>query len=93
MAGSRALRFLLRDRRTTGAPADEGPGPRTVSEQGEAGRIARALVRLHGERAEAEAGELWRLYKDSGATNAARVWKRVLTTLAALRAEQRPARH
>ncbi|TVQ36690.1 MAG: hypothetical protein EA356_05350 [Geminicoccaceae bacterium] len=56
-------------------------------------RTAEALLRLYGDRAEAEARDLWRLHRQSGATNAARVWQRVLSTLAALRAQSRPALH
>lgn len=55
--------------------------------------IAESLVRLHGDGAEAEARDLWRLYRDTGATNAARVWQRVLQTLAALRAQRRTVLH
>jgi hypothetical protein len=60
---------------------------------GEAARTARALSRLYGDRAEQEARELWRFYKASGATNAARVWQRVMTTLTAMRTERRPRPH
>jgi len=60
---------------------------------GEAARTAETLHRLYGERAEQEARELWRFYKQRGATNAARVWQRVLTTLNAMRTERRPRLH
>jgi hypothetical protein len=60
---------------------------------GEAVRTAQALTRLYGERAEQEARELWRFYQQSGATNAARVWQRVMTTLSAMRAQGRARLH
>jgi len=59
-----------------------------MADQGDALRTARALLRIHGRRAEDEARELWSFYRDCGATNAARVWKRVMTAIAALRSER-----
>jgi hypothetical protein len=59
----------------------------------DAHRTAEALRRLYGDRAEIEARDLWQLYRRTGATNAARVWQRVLSTLAALRAEDRSLLH
>lgn len=56
-------------------------------------RTAETLVRLYGDRAETEARDLWHFYRRTGATNAARVWQRVLTTLAALRAQGGPILH
>ncbi len=56
-------------------------------------RTAETLLRLYGDRAETEARDLWQFHRDTGATNAARVWQRVLTTLAALRARSGPVLH
>jgi hypothetical protein len=65
----------------------------TMAKPNEAVRTAQALARLYGDRAELEAGELWQFYKERGATNAARVWQSVLTTLATMRAERQPPLH
>lgn len=56
-------------------------------------RTAETLLRLHGDRAEREARDLWQLHRRTGATNAARVWQRVITALATLRAQRRPLVH
>ena len=64
-----------------------------MARDGELHRTAETLLRLYGDRAEHEARDLWRIHHRAGATNAARVWQRVLTTLAALRALDRPVRH
>ncbi len=64
-----------------------------MADKGDAFRTAEALLRLYGDRAELEAREIWRLHKSAGATNAARVWQRVLDTIAALRARRRPLLH
>jgi hypothetical protein len=64
-----------------------------MARDSDARRTAEALLRLYGDRAEAEAHDLWRLHRSHGATNAARVWQRVLSTLASLRSERRPLLH
>ncbi len=56
-------------------------------------RTARTLLRLHGEHAEREAQTLWQMHRNAGATTAARVWQRVLTTLASLRTGERRVLH
>lgn len=64
-----------------------------MAQDGDALRTAQALLRLHGERAETEARELWQMYRAVGATNAARVWQRVLTTLASMRSVSHDVLH
>ena len=64
-----------------------------MARETEAMRTAQTLMRLHGDRAESEARDLWQMHRRTGATNAARVWQRVLETLAALRAQGGPILH
>ena len=56
-------------------------------------RTAKIMVRLHGDEAEREAHALYKLHTQAGATTAARVWQRVLTTLASLRADRKRVLH
>ncbi|MEO1019038.1 MAG: hypothetical protein AAFY56_15290 [Pseudomonadota bacterium] len=53
--------------------------------EGDAKRTAETLIRLHGEDAEARAQEMLAFCKANGNRVGARVWQRVLISLAELR--------
>ncbi len=53
--------------------------------EGDAKKTAQTLIRLHGSDAEARAQEMLAFCKASGNTMGARVWQRVLISIAELR--------